>query len=63
MDREQDSVKVYKAIICIRDTDGPSRRVSVLAKSLEQAREKLEAEYGEGTVFNLHNEADAAQPR
>jgi hypothetical protein len=63
MGRENDSVKLYKAMIWLRDPDRPGRRVSVLAKSLKEAREKLEAEYGEGTVFCLHNEEDAARPR
>jgi hypothetical protein len=27
------------------------------------ARLKLEEEYGEGTVFDLHNEIDASMPR
>lgn len=63
MDRESDGVKLYKAMIWLRDPDRPGRRVSVRAKSLEEAKEKLEAEYGEGTVFDLHNEEDAARPR
>jgi hypothetical protein len=29
----------------------------------EFRRKKLEAEHGEGTVFNLHNEDDAKKPR
>jgi hypothetical protein len=43
--------------------DRPGLRVSVFAENLEAAREKLEAEHGEGTVFDLHNEEDAARPR
>jgi hypothetical protein len=56
-------VKIYKAIIWVRDSDRSGLRVSVLAENLTQAKEKLEAEYGQGSVFDLHNEQDAAQPR
>jgi hypothetical protein len=50
-------------MIWIRDSGGPGQRVSVLAENLKEAKEKLEAEYGEGNVFDLHNEEDAARPR
>jgi len=60
MDRD---VKLYRAMIWVRDSDRPGQRVSVLAESLEQAKKKLEEEYGEGNVFDLHNEEDAARPR
>jgi hypothetical protein len=56
-------VNVYRAMIWVRDSDRPGQRVSVLAKNLKDARKKLEAEYGEGNVFDLHNEANAAQSR
>jgi hypothetical protein len=56
-------MKVYRAMIWIRGSDRPGRRVSVLAETLMEAKEKLEAEYGKGNVFALHNEEDAAQPR
>jgi len=39
------------------------QRVSVLAESLDDAKKQLEAEYGEGRVFDLHNEEDAVRPR
>jgi hypothetical protein len=31
--------------------------------NLEDAKKRLEEEYGEGHVFNLHGEKDAVQPR
>jgi hypothetical protein len=62
MDGENDGVKLYKAMIWLRDPNRPGRRASV-AKPLEEAKEKLEAEYGEGKLFGLHNEEDAARPR
>jgi hypothetical protein len=56
-------MKTYKAMVWPNGPDEPGRRVSVQANSLEEAREQLEAEYGEGSVFDLHNEDDAARPR
>jgi hypothetical protein len=56
-------MKLYRAIIWIRGSDRPGQRVNVLAETLKEAKEKLEAEYGEGNVFDLHNEEDAARPR
>jgi hypothetical protein len=63
MDRPDRNEKLYRAMIWIRDSDRPGQRVSVFAKNLKEAKERLEAEYGEGNVFNLHNEEDAARPR
>lgn len=57
------AVRRYVAMIWTDDRAKPGRRVSVDAVSLRQAREKLEAEYGQGNVFDLHNEEDAARPR
>jgi len=63
MDRPDRNVRLYHAMIWIRDSDRPGRHATVLAEGLKEAKEKLEAEYGEGNVFDLHNEEDAAQPR
>ena len=63
MDRPDCNVRPYHAIIWIRDSDPPGQRVSVLATNPKEAKEKLEAEYGEGNVFDLHHEEDAARPR
>jgi ribosomal protein L31E len=60
---EGNAVKLYKAIIWKRDSDKPGERVTVDAENLKEAKEKLESQYGEGTVFDLHNEEDAARPR
>jgi len=51
----------YQAMIWIRDQ--PGKPVSVDAESLAEAKEMLETKYGEGTVFDLRNEGDAARPR
>jgi hypothetical protein len=56
-------MEIYEAIIWNGDSDKLGRRVSVLAENLEDAKKRLEEEYGEGHVFNLHNEKDAIQPR
>ena len=53
----------YLAIIWTKDPTVPGKRVSVWAKSLDEARERLEAEYGEGTVFYLRNEEDSHKMR
>jgi hypothetical protein len=56
-------MKLYKAIIWIRDSDKPGRHVEVLAETLAEAKEKLVAQYGKGNVFNLHNQEDSERPR
>lgn len=56
-------LKLYKAMIWSDDPNKPGQRVTVQAESLEAAKKRLEAEHGEGHVFDLHNEEDAARPR
>ena len=56
-------MKLYKAMIWTAGQDQPGQRVSVLADSLEEALEQLEAEHGEGCVFDVHNDEDAGRPR
>lgn len=57
-------MKSYKAMIWHLDRrEEPGNRVTVLAESLDEARSKLETLHGAGTVFDLHNEDDAARPR
>ncbi len=55
-------MKRYLAMIWTDDVT-PGERVSVDGEDLSAAKQKLEQEYGEGTVFNLHNEDDAKRPR
>lgn len=55
--------KMYKAMIWSDDPNRPGQRATVLAESLEAAKKQLEAEHGEGHVFDLRNEEDAARPR
>jgi hypothetical protein len=54
-------MKIYKAIIWDDDPAKPGRRVSVPAENVQDAKKRLEEEYGEGHV--LHNEEDAVRPR
>jgi hypothetical protein len=56
-------MKVYKAIIWDTDQNRPGKRVSILANDLSTAKEKLEAEYGKGHIFDLHNEEEASRIR
>ena len=55
--------RLYKAMVWVPDPNVPGKPVSVMAESLKEAERKLEAEYGKGNVFYLHNEEDAARPR
>ena len=50
-------------MIWLKDPNQPGKRVSVLAGSLDEARQLLEEQHGAGTVFDLHNEDDANRPR
>ncbi len=56
-------MKLYKAVIWSRGPDAPGQRASVLAETVTEAKQKLEIEYGEGAVFDLHKEEDSARPR
>jgi hypothetical protein len=56
-------MKTYTALIWEDDPQKPGRRVNVLAENLDDAKKKLEREYGEGRIFNLHNDEDATRPR
>lgn len=56
-------MKTYHAMIWQPDSKESGYRASVTAESLEDARRLLEAEYGEGSVFDLRNEDDASRPR
>jgi hypothetical protein len=58
------NLRIYQAMIWVDETpQRVGKRVSVEARSLQEARERFEAEYGRGAVFDLRNEEDAARPR
>jgi hypothetical protein len=56
-------MKLFKAIIWLPNANAAGHRVTVQAIDLKDAKEKLEAEHGKGTVFDLHNEKDASTAR
>jgi hypothetical protein len=56
-------MKTYTAIIWDSDPNKLGCRVSVVAEDLSDAKRRLEKEYGEGRVFNLHDEEEAVRPR
>jgi hypothetical protein len=55
--------KIYQAMIWADGPDKPGQPATVHAVTPAEARHKLEAEFGVGTVFDLHNPVDAARPR
>ena len=54
--------RLYHAMIWEND-DTPGKRVTVHARDLDEARSKLEKQYGEGKIFDLHNKEDAERER
>jgi len=56
-------LREYKAVVWDRGPDGPGKRVSVMARSLAEATELLEAEYGKGIPLSVYNEEDADRQR
>ena len=58
-----ENMKTYIAMIWEKDSNKSGRRVSTSATNLDEAKEKLELEYGKGNVFDLHNEDDANRIR
>jgi hypothetical protein len=55
--------RVYLAIISKPSIGSEGKHVAAVAKDLEEAHQSLEERYGVGSVFTLHNEFDAQQPR
>lgn len=53
----------YEAVIWTNDPTVPGKRATIFAEGSSAARKLLEEIYGEGNVFNVHNEEDAAKPR
>jgi hypothetical protein len=56
-------LREYVAIILRDDLPGKRLDVAVMASGLHEAKQLLEAEYGAGNVYYLHNEEDADRPR
>jgi len=57
------SERLYHAVVWQPTPDSAGLRVAVCAKDLEDASTKLEAKYGSGNIFGLHNKEDAERPR
>ena len=62
VDRNSDE-SVYHAVVWQNEPQAIGMRVAALAPSLLEARQKLEAKYGAGTVFDLRNDRSANQTR
>ena len=60
-DIEDRPTKAYVGFIWIDDQ--PGIRLDVMARSPDEARAIVVAEYGEGHVISLWNEQDASKPR
>jgi hypothetical protein len=58
----KEGMREYRAMIW-KDDSARGQRVTVWASSLTEAKKLLEEKYGEGTVFDLHDEEDANKPR
>jgi hypothetical protein len=51
----------YKALIWEAESEATGKRVTVMADSLEQARQKLEEKYGRDAIFDLHDETSPSK--
>ncbi len=56
-------LRPYEALISHPGPLAAVFRVTVVARSLDDATERLESEYGLGRVYSLWNEDDANKPR
>jgi hypothetical protein len=59
---EKGGTMEYKAIVWSGD-ERPGERLTVLAETLEEARQKLVADYGPKATISVWNEEDASRPR
>jgi len=55
--------KIYEAIVWFPDQNEPGKRVTVLAIDIDEAKAKLDKQYGKGNVFDLHNKDEANKSR
>ena len=53
----------FIALVWNEDQSINGLRVCIMAHDIEEAMKVLEEEYGEGCVFNLHNNEDAEKIR
>ena len=62
MQWEKSGMKEYKAIVWI-DEEPAGKRISLLAETLVEARQKLLSDYGPNAKISLWNEDDANRLR
>jgi hypothetical protein len=60
---QKPSITIYQAIVAAGDPDGIHKRLSLEAANLDDARAKLEADYGVGSVVSLWGDWEAEQAR
>ena len=59
----ESALRLFHAMIWVKDPDVPGKRVTVWAIDLDDALAKLSEEYGNENVYSLHNKEDADKPR
>jgi hypothetical protein len=60
---EPDEKKLYRAIIWTPDPVVAGKRVQVYAMNAEDAKRRLQAEYGIENTYSIWNDEDASRPR
>jgi hypothetical protein len=56
-------MKQYDAIIWPEDPIQPGERITIIANSVDEARAKIEEQYGKGRVYTVKNKEEASRPR
>ncbi|WP_158903602.1 hypothetical protein [Burkholderia sp. L27(2015)] len=60
---KNENMQAYEALLSWRDSDEPSRRITFTARDLDDARERLELEYGANLIVSLYRKEDAERQR
>ena len=60
---EDKPLRPYQAIIWQKDASAPPERITVLARSLEDASTQIQAKFGLNVIVSLWNEDDAGTAR
>lgn len=58
-----EELKIYDAIVWGKEPEAVGERVSVQAKNSTDAKQKLQAMYGEDKVYYITNAEEASKPR
>ena len=59
----EENVSLYRAIICKDSAPEKGKKATIRARTLDEAKDKLEGIYGVGSVFSIYSEEDADRPR